>query len=205
MIIIPELKTVLLQPPRTGTTAVRDAVLAKYPKSFLLYRHMESDGIPFGYAHWHKVAQVRHPVDRLMSVFKYMREPIVKERTKLEWRARMMRATENGFDAWLQNKEIFTSSMLPSGPDFRPRDAVKWSYPEQVKSQALWARDAELIMFENLEADALSQLGVEIEHKNQSAPYNVDYDLDNLISFIRLHHEWDCDLYGLDTNQKEKT
>ncbi|MBL3684559.1 hypothetical protein F2981_16960 [Sinorhizobium meliloti] len=44
----------------------------KYPRSTLIYRHMEADGVPAGYDRWRKVGVVRHPVERLWSLYKFL-------------------------------------------------------------------------------------------------------------------------------------
>jgi hypothetical protein len=43
MILIPEIETVLILVPRTGTGSLRRAVLQRYPRAMLIYRHMEAD------------------------------------------------------------------------------------------------------------------------------------------------------------------
>ncbi len=48
MIIIPELTTVVVCPPRTGSTSLKDAILERYTEAFMLYRHMEANQIPMG-------------------------------------------------------------------------------------------------------------------------------------------------------------
>lgn len=49
MILIPELETVVILVPRTGSGSLRRAIAEAYPSSMLVYRHMEADGIPAGY------------------------------------------------------------------------------------------------------------------------------------------------------------
>lgn len=197
MIIIPEIQTVLLQPPRTGTTSVRDAVLGTYPQAFLLYRHMEADGIPFGYKHWRTVTQVRDPLSRLISVYRYMKDPKVKKRTNLDWIARMKAASNRPFVDWLSDPTIFTSSGLPTHSDFRPRDCVTWSYPEQVKSQKMWFCGGELLRQENIVNDAKRLLDVVIGHTNQStAPLEEEYITAEVYRHLVEHMSWDINLYG---------
>lgn len=74
MVIIPELKTIVILVPRTATTSLRIAIQSKYKKSMLLYRHMEADGIPIGYECWDKVGVIRHPVERLFSLYKLLKQ-----------------------------------------------------------------------------------------------------------------------------------
>jgi hypothetical protein len=59
--------------PRTGTRALKRAIAERYPQSFMLYRHMEADGVPQGYDRWPKIGVVREPVARLWSLYKYLK------------------------------------------------------------------------------------------------------------------------------------
>lgn len=54
MIIIPEINTVVILVPRTGTSTLRRAIAEIYPMSMMIYRHMEADGIPIGYDRWRR-------------------------------------------------------------------------------------------------------------------------------------------------------
>lgn len=197
MLIIPEIETVVLQPPRTGTTSLRDAVLKKYPQSFLLYRHMEADGIPFGYTHWRRVCQIRHPYQRLQSMYLYMKNPKIKERTCLEWVSRMQTASDKSFDLWLEDLEHFTSPGIP-GKNMRPRDCVVWAGPDQKKSQRLWAEGAdEFIHTENIETDAKYHLDVDVEHVNKSIGNKTEMPWTGPAwCFINKYHGWDLTRYG---------
>ena len=196
MIIIPELRTVVLQPPRTGSTSVRDAVLAKYPLSFMLYRHMEVSGIPRGYERWRKICQIRHPVSRLQSVYKYMCNPPVKEHTSQIWLENCKRETSKGFEEWLVNGQYAFTANEPNKTDsFRPQYLVDAPIPEQRKSQFYWGHNAdEFIHFEDLEDGVRHFLNVEIEHKNQSEEYCVT-ESPAIDSFIQKFHAWDLNLY----------
>lgn len=71
MILIPEIQTVVILVPRTGSGSLRRAIAAKYPQSVLLYRHMEADGVPAGYDRWRKVGVIRDPIERLWSLYKF--------------------------------------------------------------------------------------------------------------------------------------
>jgi hypothetical protein len=71
MLIVPELQAVFVFPPRTGSDSLCVQLMAKFPNAFLLYRHMEADGLPAGYDAWRRVGFVRHPLARLWSLFKY--------------------------------------------------------------------------------------------------------------------------------------
>lgn len=72
MIIVPEIETVFILVPRTGSGTLYKEIQRVYPKSMLLYRHMEADGVPQGYDRWDKIGFIRHPVDRLHSLYRFM-------------------------------------------------------------------------------------------------------------------------------------
>ena len=80
MIIIPEKELVLITPPRTGSTSLSDQIAQKYPMSFRPYRHMEADGVPFGYDRWRRVGVFREPVARLWSVYHYCKSVAISDR-----------------------------------------------------------------------------------------------------------------------------
>ena len=71
MILVPEIETIVLLVPRTGSTSLLRAVMSRYSKAKHLFHHMEADGVPQECAHWRKVGVVRHPIDRLWSFFKH--------------------------------------------------------------------------------------------------------------------------------------
>jgi len=73
MLLIPEIETVVILVPRAGSTSIKRAVLAKYPEAMMIYRHMEADGVPFGYDRWRKIGVVHNPIDRLCSLYKYLK------------------------------------------------------------------------------------------------------------------------------------
>jgi hypothetical protein len=108
MLLIPELKTVVILTPRTGSRALKNAVLATYPDAMLLYRHMEADGVPQGYDRWRKVGIVRNPVQRLWSLYKYL------QHIGLDWclehdaayTADLRASVAVPFEEWLVRNEV---------------------------------------------------------------------------------------------------
>lgn len=150
MIIIPELETVVILTPRCGSGALRDALLATYPRAMMLYRHMEADGVPTGYDRWGRLGVVRHPVERLWSLFKFLQkvakvEPSSDEPGKWEpsYVAAQRRAVEGRtFDEWLvENETVFTSPYDSAGRGrFWPGFAVRHPLPENRKSQFVYLR-----------------------------------------------------------------
>ena len=51
MILIPEIEAVVILVPRTGSGSLYRAVLDRYPKALMPYRHMEADGVYMRYYH----------------------------------------------------------------------------------------------------------------------------------------------------------
>lgn len=140
MIIIPEIETVVILVPRTGSGALRRAVAAKYPKSMLVYRHMEADGIPLGYDRWPRVGVVRNPLDRLWSLYKFLRN--FGGNHDPAFILAMHASVARPFDDWLLNNEIvFTSPYDRAGLGrYWPGYSVRHPIPENRKSQFVYLR-----------------------------------------------------------------
>lgn len=144
MLLIPELKTIIILTPRTGTRSLKNAVRQRYPGSFMLYRHMEADGVPHGYDRWAKIGVVRDPVERLWSLYKYL------ARFGLDWcaehdetyTANMRRSVEMPFEQWLLTNDLpFTTPYDSAGlTRFFPAYACRHPLPENRKSQFVYLR-----------------------------------------------------------------
>lgn len=144
MILVPEIKTVVILVPRTGTRSLKAALAARYPSSMLIYRHMEADGVPHGYDRWQKVGVVRHPVDRLWSLYKYL------QRFGLDWcaehdetyTAQMRASVSVPFEDWLLNNDLpFTTPYDRAGLGrFYPAYCCRHPVPENRKSQFMYLR-----------------------------------------------------------------
>jgi hypothetical protein len=143
VLIIPEIETVVILVPRTGTTALKNALQAKYPKSMLLYRHMEADGVPHGYDRWRRVGVVRRPVQRLWSLYRYLRTMEQEPNWSPGYADRMRATAQCGFGEWLlTNQTAFTEPYVRGGgvPGYWPKYAVNHALPENRKSQFLYLR-----------------------------------------------------------------
>lgn len=201
MLIIPEIEQVVILTPRTGSRTLKNALLKRYPRSFLLYRHMEADGIPAGYDQWAKIGVVRDPIDRLWSLFKYL------EHFGEKWGSgnfcpvyvQAMRDSVKGvsFSDWvLNNSAVFTdpySSDL-SGK-FWPEYNVLHRLPENKKSQWIYLRPdlgTEVIPYTSL-AEVERRLDVDLhsvprQNQTGSAPCIVTPEA---LSYIGQVFAWD--------------
>lgn len=142
MLIIPEIETVVILVPRTGSGSLRRAVAETYPKSFLLYRHMEADGIPLGYDRWHRLGVVRDPVDRLWSLYCFLQTFGLNGKHDAVYAERMRNSVKRPFSDWIVNNEIPFSTPYDSAgynrywPEFTCRHPI----PENRKSQVIYLR-----------------------------------------------------------------
>jgi hypothetical protein len=202
MIIIPELEMVVLLVPRTGTRALKNAILERYEQSMLLYRHMEADGVPQGYDRWQKVGVVRDPVARLWSLYKYL------DRFGLDWcaehdrtyTAKMRASVERPFEEWLlTNETVFTSPYDSAGLGrFFPAYTCRHPLPENRKSQYIYLRpdlgtliyryDEVRTLFEALDVDPGRQNGTRDDPPPQLSAEGQAY-IDRWFSWDKLRTE----------------
>jgi hypothetical protein len=142
MLLIPEIETVFIRTPRTGSRAIKLAIQARYPKTIELYHHMEADGVPTGYDRWRKIGVVRHPLERLWSLYKYLSSGLQIQSRYPTYAAAMKASVAIPFSDWiLTNRIVFTSPYSTTGAmDFYPMFAVRHALPENWKSQFLYLR-----------------------------------------------------------------
>lgn len=179
MIIIPEIETVAILVPRTGSGSLYRAIQTRYQKSMLIYRHMEADGIPMGYDRWRKIGVVRNPVSRLWSLYKFLnngfsaRDPRYAD--KPSYRARVDEAKASvsmPFNEWLlTNRLAFAGGhSFQDGDDYWPVLMVRHWMPENCKSQFIYLRPdlgTEVFRFPEIE-DLATQLDVKLERTNHT-------------------------------------
>lgn len=139
MLILPEIETVIILTPRCASRAIIEAARRRYPKAMLLYRHMEADGVPFGYDRWRRVGLVRDPVDRLWSLYSAIR---IGWRSNDPVHARLLTEAAHDFDHWLLHNEIALTEPFSRGRSkpYFPEYAVRHRLPENRKSQFVYLR-----------------------------------------------------------------
>lgn len=168
MILVPELETVVILVPRTGSGSLRRAIARAYPRSILLYRHMEADGVPPGYDRWRKVGVLRDPLDRLWSLYKFLKQfGGDHDQAYIE---SMRASVRDPFDIWLRsNQTVFTSPYDSAGYGrFFPQYTVRHPVPENWKSQFVYLRPdlgTEVIGYSDLDVLA-ARLKVELPREN---------------------------------------
>jgi hypothetical protein len=197
MILIPELGTVLILVPRTGSGSLKRAVLAKYPRALLLYRHMEACGIPAGYDRWDRVGVVRHPVERLWSLYKFLGQGGGDSASQWPDHFDVMRASvQRPFDDWLLNNElVFTDPHDQGGSAerFYPQFNIRYALPENRKSQFTYLRPdlgTQVYAFGAL-AKLAGRLGVTLDRHNATAAEDPPALSAEAADYVRRVFAWD--------------
>ena len=196
MILIPEIEKVLILTPRAASTSLKNAVLNKYPESVLIYRHMEADGVPHGYDAWEKIGVIRHPLQRLWSLYKYLKK--FTGDYCPEYIKKMNKCVEGiDFSDWVvSNKVVFTSPYGENGK-YHAKYTINHSLPENIKSQYLYLRPdlgTKIFRFDRLYSLA-NYIGVDLEQLNASKkkPFpEVNQQADEHIKNI---FSWDLDYF----------
>ncbi len=199
MILIPELETVVILTPRTGTRALKNAVAARWPRSILLYRHMEADGVPRGYDRWRKIGVVREPVARLFSLYKYL------QRFGLDWceehdetyTARQRESVAQPFEDWMMRNELpFTTPYDSAGRGrFFPAYSVNHPIPENRKSQFVYLRPdlgTEIVPYREIER-LHRRLRIDPQHANVSPRGEAPLLSAEAQAYVARWFAWDSD------------
>lgn len=190
MLIIPELKKVLIQPPRTASTSLRQAVAQRYPKTISLYRHMEWAGVPQGYERYTPVYISRHPVLRLHSLWRYMRHASKDTcpNATQDWIDRQNKDADRDFVDWVLNsKELFNDAgTSPDGAyysTFRSVPASRkgfWHF--MADKRGVYPKYMEVLDFR----DAFDVLDLEEVHRN-AAPGREEHTLEMYQAVMQRH------------------
>lgn len=194
MLIIPEIETIVILVPKTATRSILDAVEARYPKAIKLYRHMEADGVPHGYDRWEKVGAVRNPMDRLWSLFKYLRE--YNEDLHSEYFTMMKRDAQSmSFSHWLLNNRIPFTDPYHCNADLRyfPKYAVKHVIPENRKSQYIYLRpDLGTTIYKYSDINSLAdRLDIKLGRANCTSGENIKVITNEAQNYLDRVFEWD--------------
>jgi hypothetical protein len=198
VILIPEIETVVILVPRTGSRSIWSAVSAVYPRATLLYRHMEADGVPTGYDGWDRVGVVRSPASRLWSLYCYLKNISDDGWQDSSFAEAMKNSVAAPFADWLVNNlAIFATGHDQIGSTREHAQlAVRHALPENRKSQWIYLRpDLGTQIFRHDDIDLLAdRLGVTLPHLNvsDSGPLPV---LDSVAeNYIQRVFRWDIDV-----------
>ena len=199
MILIPEIQTVVILTPRTGTSSLRRGVLAAYPQAMQIYRHMEACGVPAGYDAWPKVGLVRDPIERLWSLYKFLQD--FDGAHDATYIGAMRSSVDRPFSDWLvHNEAVFTSPHDRAGrPIIYPAYSVRHALPENRKSQFLYLRpDLGTAVIPYDRPDLVeTRLKVSIERGHNATGYRERPQLtDEAKAAPRLRFGWDFQMAG---------
>lgn len=199
MIIIPQIKKIIITPPRCGSTSIWTAVKEKYPESIRLYRHMEASQIPFGYEDYDVHCIVRKPLERMISIYKFMVLFEGTSHTTEEFIGLIRRESAPGFHNWLMycNVPIFGSER--ASIEKKPFYKTSVSMPENRKSQMFYANGAEIVLFDRMEyffrGIGISELPVINGFIDSVLEEEINKDITDHASDIRwcikTFHKWD--------------
>lgn len=182
MIIIPEIETVVITPPRTASTSLFEAVKENYHNAFSPYRHMEANGVPIGYDVWRKVGVLREPLERLWSIYKYVTKSMVAAPEFNEWVLTENVPLVTGFDYRLKNFPIFT-----------PYYHTVVSLPETMKSQWHYLRPdlgTEIFRFDRLE-ELEEELEILLPNMNETDIKEIPETTEDVQRHLHTFFRWD--------------
>lgn len=194
MILIPELETVVILIPRTGSGSLRRAIEQRYPRSILIYRHMEADGVPQGYGRWPKVAVLRDPLERMWSLYKFLRD-FDNNRDDPAYIAAMQKQAARPFADWLINNQVvFTAPYDSAGLGrFWPHFTVRHPLPENRKSQFIYARPdlgTEMLQFSDIAAIE-RRFDVSLDQHNRTPAEPMGPLTPEAVDYLNLWFRWD--------------
>lgn len=201
MLAIPDLNLILIQPPRTASTALRAALERRYPNIRRLYRHMERDGIPDDYSDWRVACTVRRPLERLHSTWRYMRAQGPDSHADTAWTTRVSADADRPFTDWVLNSlDPFTTPVDPEIPDAYLH-RVRHFRPVARKSLWWWARPdlGPVTLLKMEDHDHLQHiLGVRPDRaaRNAAPGCIMDSPCDAVSAHVETWFSWDLSLYN---------
>lgn len=216
MLIIPELKKVVITPPRSGSTALRALIRDKYEHATSPFRHGEvamlghcklveqvADG------EWSIVYILRDPFQRMISLWRYMHDVSYTRnaRAPKEWVDRINKDADREFNDWLWNStELFNeSNAKPGDGSVESQYCTFFNVPATRKSAGEFLRYApnrsvELVRFLNNE-DYKRVLGIDMNGINLGDARNESTKLHANVTgcgdFIMKWHKQDLNLMRL--------
>lgn len=194
MVIIPELKTVVILVPRTGSRSLRRALEAKYTGAMTIYRHMEADGVPPGYDRWPRIGVIRNPLERLWSLYKFCH---TVQTDYSDWCAKQHANVRRfaDFSDWLVNNEMPFTDPYSNGnsSDYFPLFSVRHMLPENKKSQWMYLRPdlgTQIYQFDQLhQIERRLDITLPRSHETeQSSPPSLSLEAD---THMRRVFSWD--------------
>jgi hypothetical protein len=207
MLVIPELHKVVIMPPRSGSTALKAAVLSKYKEAFCPHRHGEV--VMFNRYHqpsweyeWTFVYCLRDPVERLKSLWRYMQNvnPQRNPAAPSWWIRQQNRDADRPFSDWVMQS---TSTFSAPDNDQDVYHAVAFQMPAVHKSatqylQGIGNRPLQVLRcYNETDLTNILQIGT-VPHINQSTPSKWDDSVtDEALASIRMYHHFDYSLMEL--------
>ncbi len=214
MFVIPELRKVVVMPPRSGSTSLRRALAAKYDFGWSPYRHAEVSMLKFvrqihpAVDDYGIVYILRDPMDRMISLWRYM-QSVNRERNSRapeEWINRVRTDASRPFQDWLLNStELFNESAAhPLDGSPQSHYCTAWNVPAAQKDARWFLRGAqpssvEICRFGDTR-DYQKILGlrwdVDIIRDNTTEQFEASYNVFGR-SHIQNYHATDLILMGL--------
>jgi hypothetical protein len=154
MMIVPEIRTIVILVPRNASGTLQRTLKQKYEQAYLHYYHIEASGAPEDLVDWSMVGVVRHPLERLLTIYRGLLQ--LGERFP-------------PFEEWLlTNDTVF-------GPDIRPISYMKYQIPETRKSQKYYLepeRGTEIFKFTQ-QPFLYARLGIDIPPEREWNNHNT--------------------------------
>jgi hypothetical protein len=207
MIVIPELQKVVIMPPRSGSTALKAALLGTYPLAYAPYRHGEwmmvnhlrDSSVARTYT---AVYPLRDPLQRMISLWRYMQDvsPQRNPRAPQEWIDRVRADASRTFTHWLHtSNELFNESRASPNDGSPESYYCTWfSVPAARKDARYFLQDCpafEMLRFGDVR-DYKSMLGIEIPALDNASTFRDAVVSHRDTAFIEEHHHTDMILMG---------
>jgi hypothetical protein len=193
MIIIPEIQTVFIRIPKTGSTSLTKAIREKYPRSFEPYRHMGAQGILLGYGVWRRIAVIREPLARMKSLYSFCSTVVQEPHCGAGWAAKQRASTAMPFIEWLTTNEVRFCSPEDAEGKYNPFYQGNSRLPENKTSQQYYLSGYEkLYPIEHIQ-DLAVDLGLPYApHLRKSRPFGLTLAEEHKAALhIEKYMSWD--------------